>query len=299
MLHLPDDLLPINPLTGGEDSGFTRDWWLGLSMFHTLFARHHNTICSELKMAYPNHPWTSDQLFKTARLINAAVMAKIHTVEWTPAVLNNEKVAPGLCTNWWGLIETTRKPFSQRKMRSKLEVRHPILGGLVGGKRNNHGIRYQFQSSSSRVYRLHAGLTEKIGIHHIGDKDARQQISTDATRGHSARPIVRRVGLGNLFNSLGLEKGGALIHNNMPDWATDMSVEGQAIFDMGTVDIVRDRERGAPGYNELRELQGLPRLKSYDDLGVDAETKANLERLDGPAPAGLDIMDLQVGMLAT
>jgi heme peroxidase len=296
-LYLPQHLLPINPTTGVEDSGFTRNWWVGLSMFHTLFARHHNTICDGLKKAHPAHPWTSDQLFKTARLINAAVIAKIHTVEWTPAVLPNDKVAPGLCTNWWGLIETKRKPFSKRKMRSKIEVRHPVLGGLVGGKRNSHGVRYQFSEQFVSAYRLHAGLTETIGIRHVGDNGLRSTISTDATRGHAAHGIVKENGLANMFHSFGLEKGGALINNNLPDWSVDMSIDGQAIFDIGTTDIVRDRERGIPGYNEMRELQGLPKLKRYDDMGVDAQTKADLERLYGPAPQGLDLMDLQVGML--
>jgi hypothetical protein len=296
-LYLPEGYLPISPITGIEDSGFTRNWWVGLSMFHTLFARHHNTICDGLKAAHPNHPWTSDQLFKTARLINAAVIAKIHTVEWTPAVLANDKVVSGLCTNWWGLIESKRKPFSQRKMRSKLEVRHPVLGGLVGGKRNSHGARYQFSEQFVSAYRLHAGLTETIGIRHLGDTTPRTVMSTDATRGHAAHGIVTENGLANMFHSFGLEKGGALINNNLPDWAVDMSIDGQAVFDIGTTDIVRDRERGIPGYNEMRTLQGLPKLKSYDDMGVDARTKADLERLYGPAPLGLDLMDLQIGML--
>lgn len=296
-LHLPGGFLPINPTTGIEDSGFTRNWWVGLSLFHTLFARHHNTICEGLKNAYPEHPWTTDQLFKTARLINAAVLAKIHTVEWTPAVLPNDKVASGLCTNWWGLIETKRKPFSQRKIRSTLEVNHPVLGGLVGGKRNSLGARHQFSEQFVSAYRLHAGLTDKVGIRHIGDPETRRQVSTDATRGHAAHSIVTENGLGNMFHSFGLEKGGALINNNLPDWVTDMSIDAQAVFDLSTIDIVRDRERGVPSYNDMRELQGLPRFQSYDDLGVSAETRADLERLYGPAPQGLDIMDLQVGML--
>ena len=296
-LHLPDNLLPINPSTGVEDAGFTRNWWVGLSMFHTLFARHHNTICDGLKQAHPTHPWTSDQLFKTARLINAAVIAKIHTVEWTPAVLPNDKVAPGLCTNWWGLIESKRKPFGERTMRSKFEVNHPVLGGLVGGKRNSLGARHQFSEQFVSAYRLHSGLTEKIGIRHIGDKELRTEVSTDATRGHAAHRLVSENGLANLFHSFGLEKGGALVNNNLPDWAVDMSIDGQAVFDLATNDVLRDRERGVPGYNRMRELQGLPRLKSYDDMGVSAETKADLERLYGPAPEGLEIMDLQIGML--
>ena len=40
-----------------------------------------------LTRAYPS--WDDNRLFNVARLINAAVMAKIHTVEWTPAILPN------------------------------------------------------------------------------------------------------------------------------------------------------------------------------------------------------------------
>ena len=172
-LHLPENLLPISPATAVEDTGFTRNWWLGLSIFHTLFARHHNRICDELMRAYPTHPWTSDQLFKTARLINAAVMAKIHTVEWTPAVLPNNKVAPGLCVNWWGLSETRLRPFRKRRIQRVLKLRHPVLGGLVGGRRNNHGVRHQFSEEFVSAYRLHEGLTEKIGIRYVEDTSAR------------------------------------------------------------------------------------------------------------------------------
>ena len=57
-------------------------WWVGLGLMHTLFTLEHNSICDRLKQEYAN--WTDERLFQTARLINAALMAKIHTVEWTP-----------------------------------------------------------------------------------------------------------------------------------------------------------------------------------------------------------------------
>ena len=60
-------------------------WWLGLGLLLTLFAREHNAICDRLAAEYPN--WTDEQLFQKARLINAALLAKIHTVEWTPAII--------------------------------------------------------------------------------------------------------------------------------------------------------------------------------------------------------------------
>ena len=38
---------------------------------HTLFALEHNAICDRLQLEFPN--WTDEQLFQTARLINASL----------------------------------------------------------------------------------------------------------------------------------------------------------------------------------------------------------------------------------
>jgi tetratricopeptide (TPR) repeat protein len=45
------------PDTGVEDAGFRRNWWVGLTMLHTLFVREHNAICDMLYDAYPT--WAS------------------------------------------------------------------------------------------------------------------------------------------------------------------------------------------------------------------------------------------------
>jgi len=54
-------------------------------MLFTLFTPAHNAICAALKAAYPT--WNDDDLFAHARLVNAALLAKIHYVEWTNATL--------------------------------------------------------------------------------------------------------------------------------------------------------------------------------------------------------------------
>jgi hypothetical protein len=48
--------------------------------------------------------WSDERLFQQARLINAALMAKIHTIEWTPAILPNPVTTTALRTNWSGLL---------------------------------------------------------------------------------------------------------------------------------------------------------------------------------------------------
>jgi hypothetical protein len=60
-------------------TGFSTNWWLGLEILHTLFVLEHNAICDALHSSYPE--WKSEKLFDTARLVNCALMAKIHTTE--------------------------------------------------------------------------------------------------------------------------------------------------------------------------------------------------------------------------
>ena len=72
-------------LDGIDLTGFSDNYWVGLSLLHTLFVKEHNAICDYLKGHYPT--WDDERLFLTARLVNSALMAKIHTVEWTPGIL--------------------------------------------------------------------------------------------------------------------------------------------------------------------------------------------------------------------
>ena len=112
-MRLNDDgTLPLDS-TGVEDTGFRRNWWVGLSMLHTLFVREHNAICDMLHAAYPD--WDDNRLFNVARLINAAVMAKIHSIEWTPAILPNPALDTALNVNWYGLLTFALRKGKARK----------------------------------------------------------------------------------------------------------------------------------------------------------------------------------------
>ena len=106
-----------------EEAGFMRNWWVGLSMLHTLFVREHNAICDMLHDAHPD--WDDDRLFNVARLINAAVMAKIHSVEWTPAILPNQTLETGLNANWYGLLTYQWRKGKARKTLAEVNIAQP------------------------------------------------------------------------------------------------------------------------------------------------------------------------------
>ncbi|MFO0728887.1 MAG: peroxidase family protein [Myxococcota bacterium] len=293
-MRLDDGNLPIDE-KGRELSGFTRNWWTGLSMFHTLFVKHHNYICDELKAKHPN--WSTDQLFNTARLINAATMAKIHTVEWTPAVLPTKTLATGMNTNWNGMVETLTKSFKDRKALGTFDLTNPVLGGLVGGKRDGLGVPYNFGEQFPEVYRLHAGFLQDLIIRQIGQNSPVASIPADETREQGSQKVSHKFGMDTVINSLGNEKMALLTHNNYPEFFSEMSVEGSPVTDLGAADLLRARERGVPPYNEFRRQIGLPEIEKFEDLKADPETTAKLKKMYGEGKEGVEKMDLLVGTL--
>jgi uncharacterized glyoxalase superfamily metalloenzyme YdcJ len=76
-------------------------------MMHILWAKEHNYVCDMLMQNITNITWTDEKLFQTARLIIAAVIAKIHILEWTTAVLDNDIVKLGSIK--WSVYNKTYK----------------------------------------------------------------------------------------------------------------------------------------------------------------------------------------------
>ena len=75
----------------------------GVELLHHMFVLEHNWLCSMLRTSYAE--LDEEELYHTSRLIVAAVMAHIHTVEWTPALLNNDLLNVSMHQNWDGLSQ--------------------------------------------------------------------------------------------------------------------------------------------------------------------------------------------------
>lgn len=269
-------MLPVDG-KGLEQTGSTRGWWVGLSLMATLFVREHNAICDMLAARYP--AWNDDQLYNVARLINAALMAKIHSVEWTPAILPNAKLACGMNSNWYGLAETLLKTRQERRALRPLKVASPVVGGLVGNALENHDVPYALSEEFVEVYRMHDLLPDELEFRRIDDPEALERVSL-AEVSHAAVPrLYARVPMADVFFSFGKMHPGALVLNNYPRTLCELSIPGNPVYDLAAVDILRARERGVPRYNEFRRQLGLEPIDTFEDLTDAPEEVAALKRI--------------------
>ena len=284
--------LPLDD-KGVEDSGMVRNWWVGLAMMHNLFAREHNAICDRLKEHHPD--WDDNRLFNVARLVNAAVMAKIHSVEWTPAILPNYRLDLGLNSNWYGMLTYKFRKPKDRKTVAEFNVGNPELGGVVGNELDKHGSPFGLTEEFVEVYRLHSLLPESLRLHRHDTGEEIEEVPFPATRQAGSPKVTERVGMTNLFYSFGNMHPGALVLNNFPRFMQELSIPGNPVFDMGAIDILRARERGVPRYNEFRRQLGLNPIREFTDLTDDEETVAKISLVYGN---DVEKLDLLVGTLA-
>lgn len=290
-----DHRLPLDR-KGVEQTGFTRNWWLGMSLLHTLFAREHNAICDELKAHYP--AWDDNRLFNVARLVNAAVMAKIHTVEWTPAILPNATLNIGINGNWYGVLTNLLRKPADRKTVADINVRDPVLGGVVGNPIQRHNVAFGLSEEFAEIYRLHSLLPETLKLQGQLGAGAVDELPFSATRQSGAAKVTGRYAMADLLHSFGNQHPGQLVLHNYPRFMQELSIPGNPFFDMGTVDILRARERGVPRYNEFRRQLYLAPIRSFEDLTDDAEVVSQLRAVYGNQPDAVEDLDLLVGTLS-
>jgi hypothetical protein len=287
--------LSDDPATDVELAGFADNWWIGLTLLHTLFTLEHNAICARLQMEYTD--WDDDHLFRVARLINVALMAKIHTVEWTPAILPHPAIKIALGTNWWGVLgERIHKAFGRVSADE-------ALSGIPGSAVDNSGVNFAFTEEFVSVYRLHPLMPDKFTLFHASDGGQVKQFDFGTANedekliGNKARAVALQYGsLPDFYYSFGIAYPGAISLHNYPNFLRrlERKLEDGTLetIDLATVDIMRDRERGVPRYNQFRELLHLPRLHSIDELNFAEEIKAVY------GEDGIDRIDLQVGLFA-
>jgi Animal haem peroxidase len=282
-----DGFLPMHPTDGIDDVGFPGTWWVGLSMLHTLFVKEHNAICDRLKQEYPE--WSDDELFDHARLINAALLAKIHTVEWTPAILPHPATKIAMNTNWWGLLGQDFKKMLGRIGDSEM------LSGIIGSSTDHHTAPYYLTEEFVSVYRMHPLIPDELEFY--SHQDGRFVVKKEFREvfGKRTRGFMEEVKMSDLLYSFGIAHPGAVTLHNYPHFLRQLVQDNGEIFDLAAVDILRDRERGVPRYNRFREIMGRGRVKSFAEITSNPQWAKELREVYNN---DIDSVDLMVGLFA-
>ncbi|GAC1639838.1 MAG: peroxidase family protein [Ktedonobacteraceae bacterium] len=279
-------LLPVDE-NGIDITGINGNWWVGLSLMHTLFTLEHNAICDRLLAEYPS--WSDDDIFEHARLVNAALLAKIHTIQWTPAILSHPTLQVGMYANWWGLAtEHIYKLFGRI---SKSE----IISGIPGSPKDHFGVPYSMTEEFVSVYRLHPLLPDGISFRAATNDAVIQDRTFAEVVDHHAHEVLEQVSLTDILYSFGTTYPGAISLHNYPTFLQKRTERDGITFDLATTEIIRDRERGVPRYNEFRRLVQRPPIKSFEELTDNKDWVEELKRIYNN---DVDQLDLMVGLFA-
>jgi Animal haem peroxidase len=316
---------PQQPQWAGQESvAFPDNFTIGLSFLHNLFVREHNSFVTEFRkqaqltpnkdcgLRNPSDPKrvihykdiTPDELFAAARLVVAAEIAKIHTIEWTPQLLYNEPLYKGMNANWNGLLgsgdpdvskalsDIVTRSFGKSKDAAKASQWYSVFAsgpGIFGlgskadhyditkadsinGGVNHFGSPFNFPEEFVSVYRLHPLVPDLIEYREL-TKDPNQIVEKVAVintfEGHST-DAMHTGGMANWGLSLGRQRLGLLTLHNHPQFMQNILLprldSPTKQIDLAALDIIRDREHGVPRFNEFRRQYGLRQLTSYDDF---------------------------------
>ncbi|HUS06774.1 MAG TPA: peroxidase family protein, partial [Bryobacteraceae bacterium] len=280
----PDGRLELDVEKGLEITGFGENGWVGLSMLHGLFALEHNQICDVLRAKNPNA--SDDWLYSKARLINGALMAKIHTVEWTPAILPHPVIGMAMNTNWNGITGDLQDVF-------KFLNDDELLGGIVGSKTDHHTAPYSLTEDFVAVYRMHALIPDEFTFRSSVDDKVIGRAELPDVSGHKGRAVLEKFSLTDLFYSFGRSHPGALRLHNYPRHLQNLLRDDGERLDLAAVDILRDRERGVPRYNRFRKLVHKEPVKSFEELTDNPVWREQIRKIYNN---DIEQVDLMVGL---
>ncbi|XP_076916282.1 alpha-dioxygenase 2-like [Bidens hawaiensis] len=282
-------------------SGDVRNCWAGFSLLQALFVKEHNLICDMLKERYPE--FDDEKLYQHARLITSALIAKIHTIDWTVELLKTDTLLAAMRINWYGMLG--------KKMKDLFgNILGPELSGLVGLKKpQDHGVPYSLTEEFVSVYRMHTILPDKIilrDIDYVASEHkfsplVQQEVSMKDMIGKEGEKRLSKIGMEKMLVSMGHQSCGAVSLWNYPSWMRNLvahDIDGDDRddqVDMAAMEIYRDRERNVPRYNEFRRNMLMIPISRWEDLTDDEEIVKALNDVYG---YDVEKLDLLVGMHA-
>jgi hypothetical protein len=284
-LRLPGGAEP--PVSASHDPRREPGFWLGMAMLHILFIREHNAICDRLLLDYPQ--WSDEELFQRARLVNAALIARIHILDWTPALIDRRTTRAGMSAIWYGIQGRRAHRLFGRLFRN------PELSGIVGGSTEHFGVPYSITEEFSAVYRMHSLIPDDWTFYSAIDGAKSGHATFRDLTGLRAMGHLAAHPLSDLFYTFGVAHAGALTLHNYPKFMQEFERPVGGYTDLAATDILRTREFGVPRYNEFRRRLRLKPKKTIDELAGDPRLADEIRAVYGD---DIEKVDLIVGMQA-
>ncbi len=276
-------VLPDDP---SLDPSLVPGFWAGLAMMGSLFCLEHNSVCDAI--AAENPSYDDEELFQRARLVVTALIAKIHTVQWTPAIIAHPTTVAALRANWYGVAGQKLKDAFGRISGSE------ILSGIVGGHVDHFGTPYSLTEEFSIVYRMHPLIPDDYSIRSARDDSAVASYDLRQLSGPAGKQVLLETDMGDLLYSFGTSNPGALVLQNFPRFLQEFQRPDGKYTDLAATDIVRTRELGVPRYNEFRRLLHLKPATDFADFTDDPA----LQQVLADVYDSVDDVDTIVGMFA-
>lgn len=293
LLMDPNDLLPVDPVEGLDNeyglnvTGVSGNWWIGLSLLHTLFTREHNAICDRLHAEYPS--WSDDDLYDHARLINSALLAKIFMVEWTPVITGHPTAVIAARAAWWGLAgEQIHKRFGRI-------TKNAVISGIPGSPHRSDTDLYAITEELVAIYRMHPFLPDTFSFRSHHDDRVLAEVDFPDVAFRASRKLEEQIPMEDLFYSFCTMHPGALTLHNYPKFLHRLDEPDGSTVDMATTDILRTRERGTPRYNAYRRLIRRPPVRNFEEL---TDNEVWREELREVYQNDVEKVDLVVGLFA-
>ena len=104
------------------------------------------------------------------------------------------------------------------------------------------------------VYRMHTLMPDDYTIRSAENGAELGQFELPELSGRRGVEVLERFEPVDLFYSFGVAYPGAVRLHNFPRTLQNLVQDNGERFDLGTIDILRDRERGVPRYNQFRRL---------------------------------------------
>ena len=230
--------------TGGSGSG----------MLHTLFTLEHNAICDAAEEASTRR-WTTTSCSARRSSINAA----LHRQDPHRRVDAGDHRSPGAADRHARQLVGARRGALHRPVRApqreRGDQRHPGVAQPITTARRTQ-LTEEFvvglPAAPAAARRARDPLAD-------GQRAARLLAFDEIILLNAERVLrERREGDGPLVLVRHPASRARSCLHNFPRWLQDLTLPDGVRLDLGAVDIIRDRERGVPRYNEFRRLLHLP-----------------------------------------